>query len=154
MDAWAHPGLPHIRLNLTVVDAEAVHYSSAMRRAQDTAPAAAQAEKTKENKYGKAKGGVGVTGIAMQRFGPGLRAITKAAGRDSAKLHELEFVHSIPVETILHMFCLDVLSLFSVCRLRKPRVKGVVIQWTPSDATKPVALGQVVSRSGPRPSSE
>ena len=44
-----------------------------MRKVQETAPAAAQAEKTKENKYGKVKGGVGVTGIAMQlsgRFGP------------------------------------------------------------------------------------
>ena len=70
-----------------------------MRKAQDTAPAAAQAEKTKENKYEKVKGGVGVTGIAMQlsgRFGPGLdallrrlaenkRAITKAAGRDGGR---------------------------------------------------------------------
>ena len=59
----------------------------------------AQAEKTKDNKYGKTKGGVGVTGIAMQlsgRFGPGLdallqklagykRAITKAAGRDGGR---------------------------------------------------------------------
>ena len=59
----------------------------------------AQAEKTKENKYGKTKGGVGVTGIAMQlsgRFGPGLdallqrlagykRAITKALGRDGGR---------------------------------------------------------------------
>ena len=44
VDAWGHPGLPHIRLNFTVVDAEAFHYSSAMRKAQETAPAAAQAE--------------------------------------------------------------------------------------------------------------
>ena len=58
VDAWGHPGLPHIRLGFTVVDAEAIHYSSAMRKAQDTAPAAAQAEQTKENKYGKVKGGV------------------------------------------------------------------------------------------------
>ena len=96
VDAWGHPGLPHIRLDFTVVDAEAIHYSSAMRKAQDTAPAAAQAEKTKENKCGKVTGGVGVTGIAMQlsgRFGPGLdailpgykRAITKAAGRDGGR---------------------------------------------------------------------
>ena len=56
VDAWGHPGLPHMRLDFTVVDAEALHYSSAMRKAQDTAPAAAQAEKSKEN-----KGGVGVT---------------------------------------------------------------------------------------------
>ena len=79
--------------------AEALHDSSAMRKAHDTAPAAAQAEKTKENKYGTTKGGVGVTGIAMQlsgRFGPGLdallrrlagykRAISKAAGRDGGR---------------------------------------------------------------------
>ena len=64
VDAWRHPGLPHIRHDFTVVDAEALHYSSAMRKAQDTAPAAAHAEKTKENTYGKAKGGVGVTGKA------------------------------------------------------------------------------------------
>ena len=80
MDAWRHPGLPHIRLDFTVVDAEAIHYFSAMRKAQDTAPAAAQAEKTKENKFGKVKGGVGVTGIAMQlsgRFGTGLDAFLR-----------------------------------------------------------------------------
>ena len=77
VDSWRHPGLPHMRLDFTVVDAEALHYSSAMRKAQDTAPAAAQVEKTKENKYVKTKGGVGVTGIAMWpsgRFGPGLDA--------------------------------------------------------------------------------
>ena len=88
-----------MRLDFTVVDAEALHYSSAMRKAHDAAPAAAQAEKTKENKYGKTQGGVGVTCIAMQlsgRFGPGLdaflwrlagykRAITKAAGRDGGR---------------------------------------------------------------------
>ena len=93
LDVWGHPGLPHIRLDFTVVDVEAIHHSSAMRKAQDTAPAAAQAEKTKENKYGK------VTGIAMQlsgRFVPGMdaflrrlagykRAITKAAGRDGGR---------------------------------------------------------------------
>ena len=56
VDAWGHLGLPYIRLDFTVLDAEAIQYSSAMRKAQDTAPAAAQAEKTKENKYGKAKG--------------------------------------------------------------------------------------------------
>ena len=99
VDAWGHRGLPHIRLDFTVVDAEAIQYSSAMRKAQDTAPAAAQAEKTKENKYGNVKGGVGVTGTAMQlsgRFGQGLdallrrlagykRAITKEARRDGGR---------------------------------------------------------------------
>ena len=53
-----------------------------MRKAQDTAPAAAQAEKTKKSKNGKTKGGVGVTGKAMQhsgRFGPGLDALLQEA---------------------------------------------------------------------------
>ena len=99
MDAWRHPGLPHIRIDFTVVDAEALRYSSAVRKVQETAPAAAQAEKAKESKYGKTKGGVGVTGIATLlsgRFGQGLdallrrlaghkRAITKAAGRDGGR---------------------------------------------------------------------
>ena len=77
--------------------AEALHCPLAMRKAQGAEPAAAPAEKTKENKYGKTKGGVGVTGIAMQLSGgPGLdallrrlagykRAITKAAGRDGGR---------------------------------------------------------------------
>ena len=43
------PALPHIRLDYTLVDAEALHYSSAMRKAQEEAPAAAQAERTKVN---------------------------------------------------------------------------------------------------------
>ena len=68
-----------------------------MRKAQEQAPGAAQAEKARESKYGKTKGGLGVAGIAVQlsgRFGPGLdtllrklagykRAITKAAGKDN-----------------------------------------------------------------------
>ena len=57
VDARGHPGLPHMRLDLTVVDAEALHYSSVMRKAQEQAPAAAQAEKAKESTYGKTKGG-------------------------------------------------------------------------------------------------
>ena len=70
-----------------------------MRKAQEQAPAEAQAERTKESKYGKRKGEVVVTGIAMQlsgRFTPGLdallrklagykRAITKAEGKDSGR---------------------------------------------------------------------
>ena len=78
VDAWGHPGLLHIRLDFTVVDAEALHYSSTMSKALETAPAAAQAEKPKESKYGKTKGGV--TGTAMQlngRFGPGLDALLR-----------------------------------------------------------------------------
>ena len=96
VDASGLPGLPHKRLDFTVVGAEALHYSWAMRKAQETAPAAAQAERAKESKYGETKGGLGVRGIAVQlsgRSGPGLdallrrpagykRAISKAAGRD------------------------------------------------------------------------
>ena len=96
VDAW---GPSHIRLDFTVVDEEALHYSSAMRKGQEEAPAAAQAERAKTNKYGKAKGGVGVTGISLQlsgRFGPRLdallrklagykRAVSKAAGKDGGR---------------------------------------------------------------------
>ena len=99
VDAWGHPRLPHIRLDYTVVDAEALHNASAMKKAQEKAPAAAQAERTNAKKYGNAKGGIGVMGIAMQlsgRFGPGLdtflrklagfrRAIGKAVGRDCGR---------------------------------------------------------------------
>ena len=95
VDAWGHPGLPHKRLDFTVVDAEAIHYSSAMRKAQDTAPAAAQAEKTKANKTKKRKEELASMQLSG-RFGPGLdaflrrlavykRAITKAAGRDGGR---------------------------------------------------------------------
>ena len=76
VDAWGHPGLPHIRLHFTVVDEEAHHHSSAMRKGQ-AAPAAAQAERAKTNKYGKANGGGGVSGTSLQlngRFCPGLDA--------------------------------------------------------------------------------
>ena len=100
VDAWGHPGLPHVRLDFTVADAEAIHYSSAMRKAQDTAPAAAQAEKTKENKYGKVKRrswshrhslAAGGSARDWTHFSEGLRvagykrAITKAAGRDGGR---------------------------------------------------------------------
>ena len=81
VDAWGHPGLPHMRLDFTVVDAEAIHYSSAMKKAQDTAPVAAQAEKAKEYKYGKAKGGVGVTGHGHAAQ----RAVRPGTGRTSPK---------------------------------------------------------------------
>ena len=80
VDAWGHPGLPRMRLDLTVVDAEVLHYSSIMRKAQKQDPATAQAEKAKESKYGKTKGGIGVTGIAVQlsgRFGPRLDTLLR-----------------------------------------------------------------------------
>ena len=96
---WGHPGLPHTRLDFTVVDEEALHHSSAMRKGQEAAPAAAQAERAKMKKCGKAKEGVGVTGISLQlngRFGRGLdmllrklawyqRPIGKAACRDGGR---------------------------------------------------------------------
>ena len=81
---WGHPGLPHIRLDCTVVDEGAHHYSSAIRKGQEEALAAAQAERAKTNKYGKAKGGVGVTGISMQlngRFGPWLDTLLRVLAR-------------------------------------------------------------------------
>ena len=58
---WTHgdtQGLPHIHLDCTVVEA--------MRRGQEQAKAAAQAERTKTSKYGRAKGGVAVTGGGVQ----------------------------------------------------------------------------------------
>ena len=51
-----------------------------MRKAQEEAPAAAQAERTKANTYGKARGGIGVMGISMQlsgRFGPGVDTLLR-----------------------------------------------------------------------------
>ena len=83
VDAWEHPGLPDIRIDFAVVDEGALHYSSAMRKGQEEAPAAAQAERAKTNKYGKAKGGVEVTGISLQlngRFGPGLDVLLRKRG--------------------------------------------------------------------------
>ena len=70
VDAWG----------FTVVDEEALHFSSAMRKGQEESPAAAQAERAKENKYGKAKGGVGVSGISLRlkgRFGPELNMLLR-----------------------------------------------------------------------------
>ena len=64
VDAWENPGLPHIRLDFTVVDEEPLHCSSAMRKGQEEALTAAQAERVKTNKNRKAKGGVGVIGIS------------------------------------------------------------------------------------------
>ena len=56
VDAWGHPGLPHMRFDLTIVDAEALHYSSAMRKHKSRRPLQhkwrkrrkANMEKTKE----------------------------------------------------------------------------------------------------------
>ena len=65
VDAW-EPGLPHIRLDFTVVDAESLGDSSVMRNGQDKAPAAAQSERVNESEYGRGRGGVGVTGVSLQ----------------------------------------------------------------------------------------
>ena len=97
VNAWGHPGLPHIRLDFSVVDAESLHYSSVVRKGQEKAPAAAQAERLKESKYGRGRERVGVTGISLQlsgSFSPELdallrrlpeytRAISNAAGANS-----------------------------------------------------------------------
>ena len=108
VDAWRPPGLPHMRLDFTIVHAEALQNSSAIRKGQDEVPGAAQAERAKTNEYGKSKGGVGVTGISLQlneRFGPELdtlllagyqRAVSKAAGRDGGRpLQELRKLLSV-----------------------------------------------------------
>ena len=65
------PGLPHIRLDFTVVDAEALHYSSAIekRRTRRRSEGRAKMEKT--------KGGVGVTGMAHATQ----RAVRPGTGR-------------------------------------------------------------------------
>ena len=47
----------HVRLDLSIVDTNAQHCSSAMRRNVNNAPAAAQAERANETKYGTTKGG-------------------------------------------------------------------------------------------------
>ena len=96
VDAWGHPGLPHLRLDFTVIDPRAQHFGSAHR---ETAGAAAKAEGAKAEKYGTPIGGVGVTGLALElsgRFGPGLdgllrrlagyrRALQSAAGREAER---------------------------------------------------------------------
>ena len=96
VDAWGHPGLPHLRLDFTVTDPRTEHFSSAHR---EIAGAAAKAEGAKAEKYGTPIGGVGVTGLALElsgRFGPGLdsllrrlagyrRALQSAAGREAGR---------------------------------------------------------------------
>ena len=62
----------NLRLDFTVVDAEALHYIGH----ENSAQAAAQAERTKDNKHGKTQGGVGDTGMGvreseMEREGEG-----------------------------------------------------------------------------------
>ena len=96
VDAWGHPGLPHLRLDFTVVDPTAQRFASSCKQ---PAGAAAQAERAKATKYGTPLGGVGVTGISLElsgRFGPNLddllrrlsgyrRALQAAAGRDAGR---------------------------------------------------------------------
>ena len=54
--AWGHPGLPHTRLDCTVVDEGAHHYSSAIRKGQEEAPAAAQAEASENEQVRESEG--------------------------------------------------------------------------------------------------
>ena len=56
IDAWEHPGLPHIRQR----------HSSAMNTKADRAPAAVQAERAKESQFGKTQERVGVMEVAIQ----------------------------------------------------------------------------------------
>ena len=99
VDEWRHAGLPHIRLDFTVVDAESLHNSSVMRSGREKALAAAPAERTREGaSTDEREEGVGVTDVSVQvsgRLGPGLyallrvagywRAISKAAGGDGGR---------------------------------------------------------------------
>ena len=96
VDAWGHPGLPHLRLDFTAIDPTAEDYASSH---QIPAGAAARAERAKATKYGTPLGGVGVTGLSLElsgRFGPNLdallrrlsgyrRALQVAAGRDPGR---------------------------------------------------------------------
>ena len=66
-----HPGLPHVRLELTVVDAKRCY--PAMNASTGEAPAATQAARVKSVQFGRTMGGVGVRRVAIQligRFGP------------------------------------------------------------------------------------
>ena len=75
IDAWGHPGLPHLRLDVTVVDPAAERYAKV--RGQPAGPAQ-MAERGKAVKYGLPPGGVGVTGLALEttgRLGPNFAAL-------------------------------------------------------------------------------
>ena len=77
VDAWGHPGLPHLRLDFTAVSPSAVRSRRVKRRPTQ---AAEQAEKDKANKYGCRPGGVGVDGVAMElsgRHGPNLDTLLR-----------------------------------------------------------------------------
>ena len=77
IDAWGHPGLPHMRLDFTTASPAAARYQRVNRA---TAQAAAAAENGKTNKYGGAVGGVFVQGLALEltgRYGPNLDALLR-----------------------------------------------------------------------------
>ena len=57
--AWGHPGLPHLRLDVTVADPAADRNAGGTDRA----------ERSKATKYGIPRGGVGVTGLALALTG-------------------------------------------------------------------------------------
>ena len=107
VDAWGHPGLPHLRLDFTVTDPAASRHAASSLQ---PAGAADHAERDKATKYGNLVGGAGVTGVALElsgRHGPNLdallrrlagyrRAITCAAGRDDGRpLHNWRLAISI-----------------------------------------------------------
>ena len=73
VEAWGHPGFPHLRIDFTVASNAARRYQQAVAT---PAHAAETAERGKTHKYGTtAPGGVNVTGAALElrgRHGPGL----------------------------------------------------------------------------------
>ena len=87
VDAWGHPGYPHLRIDFTVAGNAAKRYQQAIAT---PAQAAETAERGKRNKYGAAAaGGVQVSGAALElkgRHGPGLDQLLRTlAGLARAK---------------------------------------------------------------------
>ena len=66
VDAWGHPGLPHLRLDVTVTDPLAERHKAAAAQQHG---AADHAEDGKAKKYGKPRGGVGVKGLGLELTG-------------------------------------------------------------------------------------
>ena len=86
VDAWGHPALPHMRLDITVVDPDAERYQ---QTSDSMAPAAEKAERGKVNKYGGIQGGVAVQGLGLElsgRLGPTFdRTLRQLAGMARAE---------------------------------------------------------------------
>ena len=100
VDAWGHPGLPHIRLDHTVVDAEALHYSSVIEKGtRKSASCSTRRENQGEQVMDTRKEESELRASrcsSVGRFGPELdtllrkltgykRAIGKAQGRDCGR---------------------------------------------------------------------